>query len=78
MDLQEKAQKISNLYRNKDFQELILEQFLGNDIQSIVMKENVDSRPVQDELNARRILHDWLYDIIQSAEIAKTENNKDT
>ena len=76
MELQEKAKKIQELYQNKAFQELILEEFVDNGIHSIVMTENVDSEPVRDELKARKILSSWMYGIIQEAEIAKTENKE--
>ncbi len=74
MTLQDKKQLVQNLYQNKDFQELILGEFIDSGIHSIVMTENVDSRPIQDLLNARRILHEFLYDIINEAEIAEIEN----
>ncbi len=74
MELERKKQLVQNLYQNKDFQELILGEFIDSGIHSIVMTENVDSRPIQDLLNARRILHEFLYDIINEAEIAEIEN----
>ena len=77
MDVQEKAKKIQKLYQNKEFQEMILEDFITNGIHHIVMTENVESRATQDALNARRILHEWMYGIIQEAEIAEIEKNKD-
>ncbi len=73
MEIQKKARLVQKLYQNKDFQELILEDFITDGIHSIVMTENVESRATQDALKARQILHSWLYDIIQTAEIAKTE-----
>ena len=74
MTLEEKAIATTRLYANKDFQKLILGEFIDQGIHNLVMTENVDSEPIRDELKARKILHDWLYDIIQQAEIAKTEN----
>lgn len=74
MELQQKVKHINELYRNKAFQELILEEFITNGIQSLVMTDDVDNSVVRDELKARRIIHKWMYDIIEEAEIAKTEN----
>ncbi len=74
MTLQDKADAVTKLYAIKEFQELIVEDFIDNGIHSLCMTENVDSEPIRDELKARRILYDYLYGIIQEAEIAKSEN----
>jgi len=74
MTVDEKAEAVTRLYANKDFQNVILRVFIDEGIHSIVMNENVDSEPIRDLLKARRILHEFLYGIIQEAEIAKTDN----
>ena len=76
MTIKEKAEAVTKLYANREFQELILELFIDQGIHNLVMTENVDSEAIRDELKARRILHDWLYDIIQEAEIAKQTNKE--
>jgi hypothetical protein len=73
MTVEEKANAVTKLYANKEFQELILEEFINNSIHSMVLTENVDSEAVRDELKARRILNDFLYRIIEEAEIKKSE-----
>jgi len=74
--LQEKAESVTKLYADKDFQELILATFIDEGIHNLVLTENVSSEAIQDELKARRILYDWLYAIIEEAEIAKSENKE--
>ena len=76
MTLDEKALAVTKLYANKDFQELILGVFIDEDIHRLVMQENVSSESIQDELKGRKLLSDWLYAIIQEAEIAKSENKE--
>jgi hypothetical protein len=74
--LEDKAIAVTRLYANKDFQELILGVFIDEDIHRLVMNENVASEAIQDELKGRKLLNDWLYVIIEEAEIAKTENKE--
>ena len=76
MTVDRKAELVKELYTHKGFQELILEDFIDNGIHSLVMTENVDSEAIRDALKARRILYDYLYDIIQEAEIAKLEEKE--
>ncbi len=73
MTVDEKAEAVTRLYANKDFQNVILRVFIDEGIHSIVMNENVDSDTTRDHLKARRILHEFLYGIIEEAEIAKSE-----
>ena len=74
MTLEDKAIAVTKLYAIKEFQELIVEDFIDNGIHSLCLTENVSSEAIQDELKARRILNDYFYAIIQEAEIAKSEN----
>jgi hypothetical protein len=74
--IQEKADLVTKLYNNREFQELILEDFIDNGIHNLVMTENVDSEAVRDALKARKILYEWLYAIIEEAEIAKLEEKE--
>ena len=76
MTLEKKAIAVTRLYANKDFQELILGEFIDSSIHNLVLTENVASEAIQDCLKARKILHDWLYGIIQEAEIAKNETKE--
>ena len=76
MTLENRAIAVTKLYANKEFQELILGVFIDEDIHRLVMTENVSSESIQDELKARKLLSDWLYAIIQEAEIAKSENKE--
>jgi len=73
LTLEDKALAVTKLYANKEFQELILGTFIDEGIHNLVLTENVASEAIQDELKARKILYDWLYGIIEEAEIAKTE-----
>jgi hypothetical protein len=74
MTSEERAIKLTKLYAIKEFQELILQDFIDQDILRLVLEDNVDSEVIRDELKARSILHKYFYDIIEQAEIAKTEN----
>ena len=74
MTLEEKAIAVTKLYANKEFQELILGEFIDKGIHSLCLNENVASGAIQDELKGRKLLNDWLYGIIEEAEIAKQEN----
>ena len=73
MTVEEKALHLTELYGNKSFQELILKEFIDQDILSIALNENVSSESVQDQLKARQILNSYMYAIISDAEIAKQE-----
>jgi hypothetical protein len=76
LTVEEKAEAVTKLYANNEFQRVILELFIDEGIHNLALTENVDSEAVRDELKARRILYDWLYAIIEEAEIAKTENKE--
>ena len=69
----ELAIKLDRLYKNKDFQELILERFINQGIVDLTLNENVDSKATRSSLKARQILYKYLYDIIQEAEVLKSE-----
>jgi hypothetical protein len=73
MDIQAKAEAVSRLYENKDFQEIVLNDFINQDIVDIVLRENVSSEAVQSELKARKILINYFYDIINQAEMLRNE-----
>ncbi len=73
MTIEDKAIAVTKLYANKDFQELILGVFINDGIHNLTLTENVDSMAIRDELKARRILNDFLYAIIEEAEISKSE-----
>jgi len=45
---------------NKDFQELVLKEFIEKGILTYTLEDNVDNESVRDELKARKILRDFL------------------
>jgi hypothetical protein len=73
MTIEDKAKAVTKLYSNKEFQELILQEFIDQDILRLTLEDNVDSDSVRDQLKARSILNKYFYDIIEQAEIAKSE-----
>jgi hypothetical protein len=73
MTNEERAMKLTRLYAVKEFQELILQEFIDQDILRLTLEDNVDSDSVRDQLKARSILNKYFYDIIEQAEIAKSE-----
>ena len=76
MTVDEKALAVTKLYANKEFQELILGEFIDKGIHNLCITENVSSESIQDELKGRKLLYDWLYVIIEEAEIAKQEKKE--
>ena len=64
-----KSQAALRLLENKDFQELVLHDFIRDGMLSNTLQDNVRSEGVQDELIARRILHEWFYGIITTGEM---------
>ena len=74
MTPQEKAEAVDRLYHNKDFQMIVLEDFVNQGILDLTLREGVQSEAVQIKLQARKILIDYFYDIINSAEMLKLDN----
>lgn len=54
------TQRMENLFSNEDFQELILNKFIIEDIKHIALNENIDNENARDEIKARKILNDYL------------------
>ena len=66
-----KAEAAKRLMDNKDFQELILEDFIKAGVLTYTLQHNTRSEPILDELIARRILHEYFFDIITNGEQPK-------
>jgi hypothetical protein len=54
----------------EEFQEIILSKFLERDVFDIVMKNNMTEHSAA-ELDARRILNKYIYDIIEDGKNAE-------
>jgi hypothetical protein len=76
MDAFRKAEAMTRLYDNKDFQELVLNGFINQGILDITLQENIASEAVLDQLKARKILYKYFYDIIDEAEKLKLEDKE--
>ena len=76
MTIEEKAELVKDLYNNKAFTTLILDDFINQGILDHALNENVDSEAVRDQLKARKILLNYLYDIINQAEIISQEGKE--
>ena len=70
----QKAKKITQLVNTDEFQEIILNDFIFTGTSQFALEDNVDHEKVRDELKARKILNDWIYDIIRQAELLKIDN----
>ena len=60
------------LLDNKDFQEVILNEFIKVGVLEHSLQHNIRSEVVLDEVIARRILHEWFFGIITTGENLKT------
>ena len=76
MTIEEKALHVTKLYANESFQKLILGIYIDEDIHSMVMQDNVDSEAIRNQLKARKVFSDYMYAIIEEAEIAKSESKE--
>ena len=76
MTVEDKALAMSRLLHNQDFNDLFMVGFIDQGILDIALRDNVSSVAVQDMLKARKILNDYIYGIINDAEIAKIENKE--
>jgi hypothetical protein len=74
MDAFQKAEAMTRLYSNKDFQTLILDDFINQGILTTTLTENIASEVVLDQLKARKILYQYCYDIIDEAKKLKLDN----
>lgn len=63
-----RSRKMKALAEQKDFQELIVQDFILYGITNITLGENVDNDKARDQLKARKILHDYIHDIINTGE----------
>jgi hypothetical protein len=61
------AEAVMRLYENQDFKRIILDRFIGESIRDLVLTQNVDTEATRAELKARKILKDFLYNIIDEA-----------
>ena len=60
----DKAQRMTRLLDNEDFQELILEDFIKGGILDQSINQSLDSTYTIDELKARQILHKYIFNVI--------------
>ena len=72
-----KARKMQNLMANPDFKELIMDEFMGSDLVSIVYGEDVGNQKTQDQLKARKILRDFMNSIIFTGQVAAEQAEKE-
>ena len=70
-ELEEKAAAVKRLLHNKDFQNVVLNDFIEQGILDYTLNDNVSSEAVQRHLWARKLLHEYLYGIIEEAEKQK-------
>ena len=62
------ARQMKALTENRDFEELILKRFIRNDLMQITLVQDVTNERIQHELIARKILSDYINDIIATGE----------
>jgi len=68
MTTKEKSAAALRLIENEDFAELILKDFIKEGLIRYTIEDNVRSEAVQDELIARRIVHEYFFGIITAGE----------
>jgi len=69
--VQLKADKMSKLLDNKDFNELIIEDFIKGGVLDMGINHSLDSSYTIDEIKARQILHKHIFDVLTYAENIK-------
>ncbi len=60
------SKKMLELLANDSFQELIMEAFIQKGIVTVALENSIRSEAVQDELVARQILHEYIFDTINT------------
>jgi hypothetical protein len=60
----ELSQDMTKLLSNELFQKLIIENFIKEGILSNALNQNLDNDRTLDELKARRILHEYIFNAI--------------
>jgi len=71
MKAEERTKAAIRLLDNKDFQEVVLNDFIKAGVLEHSLQHNIRSEVILDEVIARRIFHDWYFGIIQSGEQPK-------
>jgi len=66
-------ESIFRLLENEDFKEIIIDRYLGSDIQDIVFNEDLDNKIVIDKLKARQNLRAYFDGLINSATISEED-----
>ena len=66
-------ESIFRLLENEDFKEIIIDRYLGSDIQDIVFNEDLDNEMVKDKLKARQNLRAYFDGLINSATISEED-----
>ena len=65
------TQKTNRLYNNEDFQDIILNRYIKDGIIDISLRENIDSKNVQNEIISRKNLNDYLINCLDLDNINK-------
>ncbi len=68
----DKSAKMLKLLEDDLFQELIVQDFIKGGVQEQSLLQNLDNAKTIDELKARQILHNHIFGIITSGEIANS------
>jgi len=65
------TEKTKRLFNSEDFQDVILKRYIKDGIVNISLRENVDSKNVQNELISRKNLNDYLINCLDLDNIKK-------
>jgi len=65
------TEKTKRLFNSEDFQDVILKRYIKDGIVNISLRENVDSKNVQNELISRKNLNDYLINCLDLDNINK-------
>jgi hypothetical protein len=68
---------MERLLENDDFKRLIIDEWNNGTI-DLVLHESLDSQNVIDQLKARQIFNNYIYDIINEANMVIEQQRKET
>lgn len=68
MSEESKAKKMLKLTENPDFVELILDNFIRDGVLDLTLNNNIETDSIRYELHARRILHEYIMNIIMHSD----------
>jgi len=72
MSERSKARKMIDLTENPDFVELIIDGFIKDGVLENTLRRNLAAEVTIDQLKARQILHEYIYDIITQGDKPKS------